>query len=235
MSTFAIKIVALATMILDHTGFVFDIGQLRYIGRIAFPLYAFLIGEGCVRTSNIRRYLSRLLVFAFISEIPFDLLRFAGQGKYMNDFSNIVDFSAQNVFFTLFFGALAIAVYLKAKERVGEFFALPVGMLSTVICAYAAQFIRSDYGFIGVVIIAFPAIAAEFCTAQRSKIFVKITAVALCLVYIYGFSPPFMWASFISLIFMLSYNGKKGKPLRWVFYLAYPAHMIILFFIWLYL
>ncbi|MCL2565477.1 MAG: conjugal transfer protein TraX [Defluviitaleaceae bacterium] len=237
MSSFILKIAALSTMIIDHIGFAFIISSFRYIGRIAFPLYAFLIGEGCRHTSNIKRYLGRLLVFAFISEIPFDLLRSTRGGVPIKSFTDIIDMSAQNVFFTLFFGALSIAVYLHVKKAKGESFALIIGLSAMIICAYLADFIRADYGFMGVIIIALPAIAAESCPLKDWKKFINIAVIAICLLFIYNvdWQLGFLLASFVSLIFILIYNGRKGMPVKWAFYLTYPLHMAILFLIWFYL
>ena len=235
MSNFALKMAALFTMIIDHMGHAFIITSFRYVGRIAFPLFAFLIGEGCRHTSNIKKYLSRLLIFAFISEIPFDLLRSTRRGVPVSGFWDIIDLSAQNVFFTLFLGAFAIAAYMYAKKVAGEALALVIGLLITILCGYLADFIRADYGFIGVAIIALPAIAAELCPPERWKKFVNIGVTALCLSLIYEGQLGFLLASFVSLVLILMYNGRRGKPVRWAFYLAYPVHMLILFGIWAYL
>ncbi len=78
----------------------------RYIGRISFPIFCFLLIEGFFHTRNIFKYMARLGAFALISEIPYDL---AFKGK-------VLEFTHQNVFFTLFLGVLMMYVLEKAEN-----------------------------------------------------------------------------------------------------------------------
>ena len=94
-----LKIIAMAAMLADHMGAILypEAEVLRVIGRIAFPVFVFLMVEGFYHTGNIRRYELRLLLFAAVSEIPFDLA-----------FSwRVLEFTYQNIFFTLFVSLLA--------------------------------------------------------------------------------------------------------------------------------
>ncbi|MDR1961859.1 MAG: conjugal transfer protein TraX [Gracilibacteraceae bacterium] len=116
MSAFALKALACLFMLTDHIGAVFYMLMpvwLRWIGRIAFPIFVWFIAEGCARTRNIHRYLFRLGVFALLSEIPFDaafnLSRF---GRLDLDFLALT-----NVFYTMFLGVLAISVYAGISTR----------------------------------------------------------------------------------------------------------------------
>ncbi|MBR1523666.1 MAG: TraX protein, partial [Lachnospiraceae bacterium] len=74
MTGTALKLIAVISMLIDHTGDVLFPGTmwLRYIGRLAFPIYCFLLVEGFFHTKDLRRYMFRLLLFGLISEIPFD-------------------------------------------------------------------------------------------------------------------------------------------------------------------
>ncbi len=102
MSGFLLKLLALVTMLIDHTGHVLFPGVMwmRYIGRLAFPIYCFLLVEGFLHTRDLRKYMGRLAVFAVISEIPFDL---AIYGEFFEP-------AHQNVFITLLFGLMAISI-----------------------------------------------------------------------------------------------------------------------------
>ena len=104
MTSFVLKIIALITMFIDHSGYVFvgSFSFCNFIGRIAFPIFAFQISEGYKHTKNLKKYFLRLGIFALISQIPFSLFSFKYHG------GNIL---ILNVFFTLFLGLLSIYLY----------------------------------------------------------------------------------------------------------------------------
>ena len=100
INSFILKMIAIITMVIDHVGAVlFPMNMMfRYIGRISFPLFVFLLVEGSIHTRKIRKYELRMFLFALISEIPFDLA-----------FSNeIVNIHSQNVFWTLGIGLVML-------------------------------------------------------------------------------------------------------------------------------
>ena len=99
-------------MIIDHTGAVLFPGELmfRYIGRISFPIFCFLLTEGFFHTKDVRKYMLRLGIFAVVSEIPYDLA-FRG---------TVLEFEHQNVFFTLFMGVVMMYALEKSGERSEE-------------------------------------------------------------------------------------------------------------------
>ena len=108
-----LKIIAVASMICDHFCAVFISASephlLRVVGRLAFPIFAFQIAEGAKKTQNALKYAFRLLIFAVVSEIPFDL---AFSGK-------MFDWNHQNVYFTLLFGLVAVSVirYFESAKK----------------------------------------------------------------------------------------------------------------------
>ena len=127
MTAFILKIIALASMIIDHTGAVFPhyFGlEFRVIGRIAFPIFVYLLAEGFRHTRSPYKFLVRLGIFAIISEPFFDLaLRSDLQAVEYVSLQFIMDninfFAYTNIFYTLFFGGVAICGFdyiIKWKE-----------------------------------------------------------------------------------------------------------------------
>lgn len=161
LSGSALKMTAIITMLIDHIGAVvlarlLISGQgntwiyqlyfvLRTIGRIAFPIFCFLLVEGFKHTGNHKKYALRLFVFALISEIPFDLALS----------SSILELEYQNVFFTLFIGLLTISGFHVVQEKVEWTPFKRAAVLSVLLFAGmgAAQLLHTDYGAKGVMCI----------------------------------------------------------------------------------
>ena len=244
MSGFTLKFLALILMIIDHCGLVLFAGTSLYLpcrilGRIAFPLYAFLITEGYVHTRSVKKYAGRLLVFAVLSEIPFDYAFFRTP-FYMG---------YQNVFFTLVLGlgalvcldgALGRSGRIKASETAagntgeskisaGELWEQTmhrsnISKILLIVIMVIAELTYTDYGAFGVLVIVLFYLFRD----QKVKCMVSVAAALI----IYGFLGGFYIEGFgaIALIFILLYNGKKGQyPFpSLLFYAAYPLHLLIL-------
>ncbi|MEY8392050.1 TraX family protein [Lachnospiraceae bacterium 45-W7] len=201
-----LKCIAMVSMLIDHAGAVLypQYIVLRMIGRLAFPIYCFLLVEGAMHTRDIRKYEIRLLLFALVSEVPFDLA-FHGRTWWEN----------QNVFFTLFLGVLAIDLMQEAGNKLSVF-------LIFVLAAVAAEALHTDYGGAGIVFIVC------YYLLYQKKILKQIMFLAENFL-LYGLGVQF-YAS-IAVLPMLLYNGKKGPSLKYVFYVFYPLHLLILYLI----
>lgn len=203
---FVLKSIAMIAMLIDHMGAVLFPQYLgmRMIGRIAFPIYCFLLVEGAIHTSNIRKYELRLFLFALVSELPFDLA-----------FQGTIDFNHQNVFFTLLLGVIGIDLAQRWRKKLNT-------ILIFIVLVIVAEFLRTDYGGSGIVFIFF------YYLLYQKKV-IKQLAFVLENYLLYG-SGVQIYASF-AVLPMLLYNGKKGPSLKYVFYVFYPAHLLILYFI----
>ncbi len=229
MSAFVLKLIALVTMIIDHTGATFgNIMPLRIIGRVAFPLYVFLIAEGLTKTRNIKKYMLRLLAFAFISEIPFDLML---NNSYPYEKLSFFSFSHQNIFFTLFLGTLAVYWYEFMHERIkniGGRLLTSGGLLSIFT---VTLFLNTDYSILGVAFIYALYMGKKYgksiFAGKLGQAIIMTAFVAL----LYFSNIPMLVAALVAVLLAVLYNGKRGPSLKWFFYAAYPAHLLILFLI----
>ena len=229
MSSFIIKIIALLAMLVDHTTKI--IGSrfllLYLIGRISFPLFAFQTTIGYAKTKNVNKYLLRLLIFALISEIPYQI--FINQITERNDIS-------LNIFFTICLGVICMYIYdldiKKDFHREKRFLYNSLKVIVIFFIIVFAKYINVDYGIFGVFLILFIHILYN-----KNKILFSIGYIYLITIeYINSFFyiVPFNYfiamliGGYIPLIFMLLYNGKKGVGLKYLFYIFYPVHLTIL-------
>ncbi|MDI9470973.1 MAG: TraX family protein [Bacillota bacterium] len=176
---------------------------LRLIGRLALPIFCFLIVEGFRHTSNVRRYCLRLTTFALISELPFNL---ALCGRLWAP-------RHQNVFFTLLLGLLLIV----ALDRFGLNWR---SLVAAALCLGAARYGRTDYGYFGVLFIAVLYLLREY-RVWRSLGFVLMAARSITAPL--AALPVFFYDGRRD-------SGKRAAP-RWFFYVFYPAHLLLLAFL----
>lgn len=140
MSSFVIKLIAIVTMLCDHSGdaILGHFSILNVIGRIAFPLFCFQIVIGYKHTKNVKKYLSRLFIFGLISQIPFSLFTYSYLGRL----------DLLNVYFTLALGLLAVYI-LDTFPKKYKIIAIGLGIILMVI----AELAQTDYGWFGVCLI----------------------------------------------------------------------------------
>lgn len=221
LSGSSLKLIALITMLIDHTAAVllvrteaaitplFCIGShpitiyylCRLAGRLAFPIYAFLISEGYIHTRNKIKYGVSLFIFALISEIPWNL-EHIGFWLYEN----------QNVFFTLLLGYIGICAIEEYRSDYKRMAVCLTALLALSII------LKADYGCSGFGFIIFLHITRKQNLVQA--------IVGSCFL-------SSSWKAGLAFIPINMYNGKrgfiKGKVFKYIFYIAYPAHMLILY------
>lgn len=226
LSAGTLKLIAIVTMLIDHfaagvyadlytkgyliqwgiTDYASDIYYIcRNVGRFAFPVFCFLLVEGFFYTKSRGKYLRNLVIFALVSEVPFDLLLEEGIG-----------FAGQNVFFTLAIALGVIWGITKVKEKFTNeptvsFFLQGTAIVAGCLLAYG---LRTDYSYYGIVL------AVIFYYYRNNRILA-------CLVgYIWFTFEPWCFPAFIAVLF---YNGKRGISLKYFFYAFYPAHLLLLY------
>ncbi|MBR4026492.1 MAG: hypothetical protein IKJ01_02890, partial [Lachnospiraceae bacterium] len=195
--------------------------NMRLIGRMAFPIYCFLLVEGFLHTRNVPKYAFRLFLFALISEIPFD---FALEGSLWSPTYN-------NVFFTLFLGLLCInclnwleTMFEKWKEKKGDVFigsCVKYFLFFVVIYGMgivAEEMLMTDYGMAGVIAIAVIWLFRENRTLGFSGSILVLGLLSSSTEYL----------AIAMLPFIMKYNGTRGKQVKYLFYAFYPIHLFVL-------
>jgi hypothetical protein len=238
LSQEGLKLIACATMLLDHFAIVIVMDwfykatgaskaalleiyeTLRIIGRLAFPIYCFLLVEGASHTRNPKRYALRLLIAALLSELPFDLAIFGG-----------FTWQHQSVMVTLLLGFLMLEVMEKCPHRI-------LRLLLVIPFGWLAEWMHTDYGAMGIY-----AVALFFLTRQlpRREIwqFVGLWFIfspnhLMMLNWLGGFSLTVQELAAFAVLPIMLYDGRKmtkNKVVQWAFYLFYPVHLLALYLI----
>lgn len=225
-----LKVIALVTMLIDHIGAILIMPMvdssnpadklmriymiMRIIGRIAFPIFAYLIVEGFVHTKNYKKYLLRVFIFSLVSIVPYNL-------AFGYAFYNVTywrNYTFGNVGFT-FLISLIMLYFIRKVESLNMNIILNwlARLIVVAIFVWIGFLIRCDRRGYGVLVVA------GFYLFRDSKIKQMLSTII-----------TFMdqWAMFIgaylSLIPIYLYNGKKGRDIRYILYVFYPLHLLIL-------
>lgn len=229
-----LKIIAISTMLIDHIGatiiqeqvytlsgnyaammsmFNLMIG-MRTIGRLAFPIFCFLLVEGFLHTKNVKKYALRLFIFALISEIPFD---FAVSKTFF-------ELGHQNVFVTLLIGVLAMygidffTKHFQDNKKASSLSRLAVALVAMLL----AELLKCDYSSLGIAVILLLYVFHDNKTLKILSVCFIFTVYSVLsgstLQALAGFA-------FVPICF---YNGKKGFSMKYFFYAFYPVHLLIL-------
>lgn len=222
INAFTLKLIAIFGMTLDHIGIVFGEQlslfpkiMLYALGGLTFPIMAYLLIEGYKHTSNFKRYALRLLLFAVLAQLP-----------YMWAMQTI----SLNVLFTLLLGLLTIYLHDHMKNRSAFKF------LFLILCLVSAIM---DWSLLGVpMVLLYHIVKGKW---QRLIIPILPTIALMLLQTALMFFIPEVSAedTLPSLAFavigcsltvplLAKYNGHRGPSLKYLFYLYYPAHLVVL-------
>lgn len=244
LNSFSLKIIAIILMTIDHIGIllystdsdkylstfqtiipenVYTI--MRIIGRLAFPIFCYMIAEGFVHTHNITKYTLRLFVFAILSQIPYSL-------GIEHTFCNI---HSLNIFFTLTLGLLTITIIQKSINKVIEthniiFFGY--GVIAIFVSLFISDFFNMSYRQYGVLLILifyFFRVPDSEYSHESTIIKYTILQLVLILAITYMYQSNLQYYAPLALLLILFYNRKKGPSMKYVFYIYYPAHMLLLY------
>lgn len=227
-SAFQLRVIAIVSMFLAHFSTLFNNNLnliFTFLGRLAFPIFAFQIVEGYLYTKDFKKYLKRLFIFAIISEIPFNFL--SGY-PFINPYS-------QNVLWTFLIGLVAIRIIDKAKDNTPNKIILYFKILLVCVLGYyIGNVTLVDYYGSGVLIVILFYLTRN-CKYKYIFQFIGCLILNLNLgglnVDILGTTFRVQLFSLLSLIPIWMYKGKQGYTSRaWrnFCYWFYPAHIVIL-------
>lgn len=214
-----LKIIAAIAMAIDHTGsYLFpQLTVLRIIGRLAYPIFAFMIAEGFTHTQNRKKYLLRMVIMSVFLQLVY---------------AAVMGAAYQCIFVTF---SLSIALCMLADNAIKRnnalqwaFFALAVVGVCFITTALPDVLTGTgfsvDYGFFGVML---PVVV--FMAKTKVSKLIMLTVMLCLLSAVYGYIQCFALAA-VPLIVL--YNGKRGKlRMKNFFYIFYPAHLVIIYLV----
>ena len=222
----ALKLIACITMLIDHFGaaivpylrvpYAADLYYAcRMIGRLAFPIYCFLLAEGMRHTRNPISYIGRLAIGIPLAELPFDFL-----------FEGGFTWEDQSVMVTLTLGAVMLLCMQKTEKKF-------LKLLLILPFAILAELAMSDYGGWGIAMIAVFALLEGLPLQLLGILFIN-AAMESAALPVFGIPVSIQLLAVLAVIPIALYSGKKlthSRAIQWGFYLFYPVHLLVLWLI----
>lgn len=216
MSSFAIKMIAAASMLIDHVGVIFfpTVPILRVLGRLAFPIYAFCIAEGFAHTRDKRRYFLQIFILGAVCQLVY----FVVDGSMY--LGVLISFSMS----ILMMWALE-RLKNATQERGAEAGAVFVAALA---CGFVlCRCVKVDYGFWGMLL---PLLYYMGRNKAEGLCLFTVGLLTLCWELAVSGGFTVQWFSLLTLPLLWAYNGQRGKyRAKYFFYIFYPAHLAALY------
>lgn len=220
-----LKLIAAAAMLCDHIGVILfpRVTFLRVIGRIAFPVFAYMIAEGCIYTKNKTKYLLKLLITGVVAQLVISPFR--------ND-------NTLNILFTFAISAVMIFAlqygsYFKKDGSILSNPAVYLVLFMALMVDRMSQFAMPDYGMWGCLapVAVYAGSMAEDCSSDVKRL-LQLFLLGLCLVFITQQTADIQIYSLWALPLLLCYSGKRDNSInKNFFYVFYPAHLALLYII----
>ena len=218
LSNNALKIIALISMTLDHLCILIipQVEWLRIIGRIAMPIFAYMIAEGCKYTKNKLKYFLMVFILGVICQVVY----YVSDGSLLMGI--LIDFSI----------SILLIYFIDYALNVKKWWAYTLAILSIIATALLVYILPEwtngdlyfDYG-LGAILL--PVVIYIF-----NNKWLKLFATAIFLIPICAIDWQIQWFCYLALIPLALYNGKRGKyKLKYLFYLYYPIHLAVLYLI----
>ena len=217
----ALKLLACLLMFIDHFAHMGYAGayytEFRIIGRLAFPIFCFLLCQGFLHTHSRKKYILRLAIGAVLAEIPFNQML---TGR-------LFALSHQSVMVTLLLAFIMAMLMEKMPENPFRLLLLPVFYLM-------ANFLNTDYGGGGILIVSIFLLTEKLpykLLLQTGLLLLAQFFISSWKLDLFGIMVPIQLFAVFAMVPIALYSGKKvtnSRVLQWAFYLFYPVHMLIL-------
>lgn len=235
-----LKIIACVSMLCDHIGYLLlpEVTVLRYIGRIAFPLFAFFIGEGSRYTHNRKKYILSLLILATGCQLVYGAEELITDGA-LTPYSR---FWFINVIFTFALASVSCYLFLDFKKeaqtrgvragakKAGRLLLFLAALALFVFFAWRRRKLDGwtlclDYGLCGILL----PLSTVIFDDKRKKLFCFSLALTIYC-FVYAGSSLNVWFSLLCIPLLFFYNGQSGsRRFKYFFYIFYPAHLGLLY------
>ncbi len=224
-----LKMIAIIAMFIDHLAWAFIPtasiqGQIMHgIGRLTFPIMAFFIAEGFYKTSNLKKYFYRLLLFALITHFPFQYFYYGRIPMFSQQTGDtLITFATTSIMYTLLLGLTVLIIWKKTAMNEG------LKLILTFLLLFLA--IPGDYSYYGVLLVM--AFGFNYPNRSNQLLFgaLVIATLALPLIFSGSGTSLFMAATFFPLYLIYRYNGElgRGRQYKWFFYWFYPVHLVLI-------
>jgi hypothetical protein len=231
-----LKIIAALSMLCDHIGYMLfpKVTILRIIGRIAFPIFAFMVAEGCRYTRNRLRHFLSIFILGVVMQVVMTL---AGEGDVMNIF---LTFSL-SILLVYALDEIKKMIFVKKSRLYLILLSLIGFVFACILACECAEKLNMDYGTFGCLAPLFASLF--FCRDGYPSILKKLDILPVHILTTYT---VLIWHALdsggvqiyvlLAIPLLLLYSGKRGKAnLKYFFYAFYPAHMVIIYFIKMFL
>ncbi len=214
-----LKILACLLMVFDHIGFVFFPGALwiRIVGRLAFPLFAWYVAIGFERTRSPARYLGRLLIWAFVAQIPFALTFFGASPEEPLSFLR-----GLNVLFT--FSLALMALWLLKSSRNQSWLLRLFSWTGTLALVAVGLLINADYGAYGVLLV----VLLHLTRNSKGWALLLVGGLTFAATRLMPMHPIQIYSMLALPLLWIPLPDPRPGRWKWVFYAFYPAHILLL-------
>lgn len=232
-----LQMIAVIAMVIDHLAYFAPVASvyyiMKFIGRVAIVIMCYFVAEGFYKTENIGKYILRMAIFAAISQIPYYL--YMRWGAIPQNFNTLVVdiFHNRNVIFTLLLGLILLTILKSDYNLVIKIIAIFATLRLSKYSDWSYWAILWVVGF-GLlfgskkkqIIWLIAVLVLRLILSAWQVMSVLLATKEISYDHIYSWLAGF--GGFIAVLLLPLYNGRRGNAPKWLWYVFYPAHLLLL-------